>query len=157
MSFYSNQEVKVLRKGSSSMRGSREKTAPKMDMAPLIDCVFLLLIFFMVSTTFAPMPGIRVKLPPPGRPTTEKPKGMIMRIVNPQGSEVFGTMILDENIVDLPALLAELQRAPEDKKTMLIIQSERNVYHEQIVMVMDLAKRAGVDRIGFAMVAREGP
>ena len=143
-----------MRRRGSSMRGSREKTAPKMDMAPLIDCVFLLLIFFMVSTTFAPMPGIRVKLPPPGRPSTEKPKGMIMRIVNPQGSEKFGTMILDENIIDVPTLLVELQRAPDEKRNMLIIQSERNVYHEQIVLIMDLAKRAGVDRIGFAMVSR---
>jgi len=139
------------------MRGSREKKAPEMDMAPLIDCVFLLLIFFMVSTTFAPMPGIRVKLPPPGKPSTEKPKGMIMRIVSPQGSEKHGTMILDEKIVDIPTLLVELQTAPEEKKTMLIIQSERDVYHEQIVIIMDLAKRAGIDKIGFAMVAKEGP
>jgi biopolymer transport protein ExbD len=78
----------------SSMRGSRERQEPKMNMAPLIDAVFLLLIFFMVSTTFAPLPGIRVKLPPPGRPSTDKPKGLIMRIGNPEGSEKYGTMSL---------------------------------------------------------------
>ena len=147
-----------MRTQQSAMRGSREKRAPKMDMAPLIDCVFLLLIFFMVSTTFAPMPGIRVKLPPPGQPDrSKKPKGMILRIVNPEGSEIYGTMILDEKIVDIPDLMIEFSNASPEKKNMLIIQSERNVYHKQIVTIMDLAKRAGVDRIGFAMVAREGP
>ena len=136
------------------MRGGREIEGPKMNMAPLIDCVFLLLIFFMVSTTFAPLPGIRVKLPPPGKPSTEKPKGMILRIVDPEGSEKFGTMILDDKIVDVQTLLIEFQNAPPEKKGMLIIQSERYVYHEQIVTIMDLAKRAGIDKIGFAMVAK---
>ena len=38
---------------------------------------------------------------------------------------------------------------------MLIIQSERDVIHEQIINVMDIAKQAGIDKIGFAVVARE--
>ena len=145
-----------MRKERSAMRGSREKKEPKMDMAPLIDCVFLLLIFFMVSTTFAPLPGIRVKLPPPGRPSTEKPKGLIMRIANPEGSEKFGTMVLNDEIVDMPDLIYKFQAAPDEAKSMMVIQSGRDVLHEQIVTIMDLAKRAGVDKIGFAMVAR-GP
>jgi biopolymer transport protein ExbD len=140
-----------------AMRGSRERKSPRMDMAPLIDCVFLLLIFFMVSTTFSPLPGLRVKLPPPGKPTTEKPKGLIIRIADPEGSEKWGTMVLSDNIVDWEQLKAELQSAPADKKNMLIIQSQRDVLHEQIVVIMDLAKRAGVDKIGFAMVARTRP
>jgi biopolymer transport protein ExbD len=140
----------------SKMRGSREKQEPKMNMAPLIDCVFLLLIFFMVSTTFAPLPGIRVKLPPPGRPSTDKPKGLIMRIGNPEGSEKYGTMVLNDEIVDMADLIFKFQSASDEAKRMLVIQSERDVLHEQIVTIMDLAKRAGVDKIGFAMVAK-GP
>lgn len=140
----------------SAMRGGREKKPLNMNMAPLIDVVFLLLIFFMVSTTFAPLPGIRVKLPPPGRPSTEKPKGLIMRIGNPEGSEKYGTMVLNDEIVDMQDLIFEFQDAPDDAKTMLIIQSDRSVLHDQIVVIMDLAKRAGVDKIGFAMVAK-GP
>lgn len=140
----------------SSMRGTRERQEPKMNMAPLIDAVFLLLIFFMVSTTFAPLPGIRVKLPPPGRPSTDKPKGLIMRIGNPEGSEKYGTMVLNDEIVDMPDLIFKFQSASDEAKSMLVIQSERDVLHEQIVTIMDLAKRAGVDKIGFAMVAK-GP
>jgi len=140
----------------SAMHGSRERKPLNMNMAPLIDVVFLLLIFFMVSTTFAPLPGIRVKLPPPGRPSTDKPKGLIMRIGNPEGSEKYGTMVLNDEIVDMQDLIFEFQDAPDENKTMLIIQSDRSVLHDQIVVIMDLAKRAGVDKIGFAMVAK-GP
>jgi biopolymer transport protein ExbD len=143
-----------MREGSA-MRG-RLREQPRMNMAPLIDCVLLLLIFFMVSTTFAPLPCIRLKLPPPGRPSTEKPKGLIMRIANPEGSEKFGTMVLNDEIVDLQDLIFKFQAASDEAKNMMVIQSERDVLHEQIVIIMDLAKRAGVDKIGFAMVAR-GP
>ncbi len=145
-----------MREAEHAMRGlgGRERKPPKMNMAPLIDCVFLLLIFFMVSTTFAPMPGIRVKLPPPGRPTSEKPKGLILRIANPEGSEKYGTMVLNDEIVDIQDLIFKFQAAPDEAKNMLVIQSERDVIHEQIVTIMDLAKRTGIDKIGFAMVAK---
>ena len=45
--------------------------------------------------------------------------------------------------------------APDEAKNMLIIQSERDVLHEQIVQVMDIAKQSGIDKIGFAIVARD--
>ena len=133
----------------------KEKKAPKMDMAPMIDIVFLLLIFFMVSTTFAPMPGIRVQLPPPGKPTTEKPKGLIVRVANPEASQREGTMILNDEIVDFNQMFNLFINAPDEIKNMLIIQSERQVMHQQIIKLMDLAKQAGIDKIGFAIVARE--
>ncbi|HEX29222.1 TPA: biopolymer transporter ExbD [Candidatus Poribacteria bacterium] len=139
-----------------AMRGGRRRRAPKLDMAPLIDCVFLLLIFFMVSTTFAPMPGIRVKLPPPGRPSSTKPKGLVLRIADPEPGNPYGLMILNDQVVDMPTLFQRFIEAPATMKKMLIIQSGRQVLHQQIVEVMDLAKRAGIDKIGFAMVAR-GP
>jgi biopolymer transport protein ExbD len=138
----------------------RQKKKPELDMAPMIDCVFQLLIFFMLTTSFAPLPGIRVQLPPPSsKPTTEKPKGAILRIANPEGVQRDGTMVLGiagiDEIVDYNEIFSRLINSPEEMKNMLIIQSERQVLHQQIVKVMDLAKQAGMDKIGFAMVARE--
>ena len=134
---------------------AREKKDKKLDMAPMIDCVFLLLIFFMVSTTFSPMPGIRVKLPPPGKPNPTKPKGLIVRIANPEGAQMKGTMILNDEIVTINQMFGQFISAPDEIKNMLIIQSERQVLHEQIIKIMDIAKQAGIDKIGFAVVARE--
>lgn len=143
-------------KGQESAIRGREKKGPSMMMEPLIDCVFLLLIFFMLSTTFSPMPGIRVKLPPPGTPTSTKPKGLILRIASPEAGDPYGVMVLNEDIVDMKELYGRFINAPASAKNMLIIQSARDVLHKQIVRIMDLAKRAGIDKIGFAMVAR-GP
>lgn len=135
---------------------SRETSSPEMRMEPMIDCVFLLLIFFMVATTFSPMPGIRVKLPPPGTPTSTKPKGLILRIASPEGGSPYGIMVLNEDIVEMSDLYGRFINAPSTAKDMLVIQSARDVLHRQIVTIMDLAKRANIDKIGFAMVAR-GP
>ncbi|MYF98526.1 biopolymer transporter ExbD [Candidatus Poribacteria bacterium] len=133
----------------------RERKPPTLSMAPMIDCVFLLLIFFMVSTTFAPMPGIRVQLPPPGEPSKDKPKGLVVKIDNPTVNDKDGTMLLNGVVVQFDEMFSLLLNAPEEQKTMLIIQSQRDVLHEQIVRVMDTAKDAGIDKIGFAITARE--
>jgi biopolymer transport protein ExbD len=141
-----------------AIRGSRRK--PEVQMTPMIDIVFNLIIFFMLATTFTPLPGIRVKLPPPGRPTSEKPKGLILRIQDPvAGSAEDGIMLLNqagaEEIVTFESIYARFMNALPDEKDMLIIQSGRRVLHDQVVHVMDMAKRAGIEKIGFAMVARE--
>lgn len=131
-------------------------SAEGINMTPLIDCVFLLLIFFMVATSFSPIPGIRVKLPPAGAPPPgqEKPEQLILRINDPEPGNPYGIMILNEEVVSMELLLAYFQRATLKQKEMLIIQSGRQVLHDQIVKVMDYAKRADVKKIGFAMVAR---
>ena len=136
--------------------GRRKKGEMNVNMTPLIDCVFLLLIFFMIATTFAPMPGIRVKLPPPGAPPpgADKPKQLILRISDPEPGNPYGTMVLNDQVAPMNMLLGSFQRATLQQKQMLIIQSGRRVMHDQIVKIMDLAKRADVKKIGFAMVAQ---
>ncbi len=133
----------------------RERKPPTLSMAPMIDCVFLLLIFFMVSTTFSPIPGLRVQLPPPGKPSPDKPKGLTVRIANPEPGEDKGTMVLNDVVVQVEEMFNQFINAPDEAKNMLIIQSERDVLHEQIVQVMDIAKQSGIDKIGFAIVARD--
>lgn len=141
-----------------AVRGNRRK--PEVQMTPMIDIVFNLIIFFMLATTFTPLPGIRVKLPPPGRPSSDKPKGLILRIQDPvAGSPEDGIMLLNqagaEEIVTFESIFARFMNATPEEKDMLIIQSGRRVLHDQVVHVMDMAKRAGIEKIGFAMVARE--
>lgn len=139
--------------------GSIWKKARKglnVNLTPLIDCTFLLLIFFMIATTFSPLPGIRVKLPPPGTPPPgqDKPEQLMLRISDPEPGAPYGAMVLNEDVISMEALLGRFQASTLKQKEMLIIQSGRDVLHEQIVKVMDLAKRADVKKIGFAMVAR---
>ena len=134
----------------------RQKT-PTLSMAPMIDCVFLLLIFFMVSTTFAPIQGLRVQLPPHiDGPITRDP-GIVIMIANPAPGDSEGTIVMRqgsrEEIVQTGEMFKWLINAPEAAKRMVIIQADNEVFHEQIVQVMDIAKQAGIDKIGFARSA----
>ena len=88
----------------------RERKPPTLSMAPMIDCVFLLLIFFMVSTTFSPIPGLRVQLPPPGKPSPDKPKGLTVRIANPEPGEDKGTMVLNDVVVQVEEMFQPIHQ-----------------------------------------------
>lgn len=145
-----------MKKDVENAPGRRRRQSVQFTMTPLIDVVFLLLIFFMIATTFSPLPGIRVKLPPPGTPPpgSDKPQQLILRISDPESGMPYGTMVLNDQVITMELLLGHFQRATLKQKEMLIIQSGRDVLHEQIVGVMDLAKRSDVKKIGFAMVAK---
>ncbi len=138
------------------MQHLRKRKLPTLSMAPMINCVFLLLIFFMVSTTFAPVPGLPVQLPPPQCFPPPDQKVIVVRIANPAPGETEGTILMSgtgpEAIVRTGEMFNHLLNAPEASKIRLTIMAERDVFHEQVVRVMDIAMRAGIDNIGFAIV-----
>lgn len=91
-------------------------------------------------------------------------KNPIIKIKNPSKREENGEMLLkgsfvlngsvvelDETVIQFDVLLTFLRNFPEVPESMLIIEAEREVPHEQIVKVMDIAKEAGIDKIGFAL------
>ncbi|MDE0018924.1 MAG: biopolymer transporter ExbD [Candidatus Poribacteria bacterium] len=79
------------------------------------------------------------------------PQNPVIEIKNPAEGGKTGEMLLNGNIVQFDELLAHLLNLPDEQKSTLIIQSGRDVPHEQIVKVMDIAKEAGIDKIEFAM------
>jgi beta-lactamase regulating signal transducer with metallopeptidase domain len=92
-------------------------------------------------------------------PTLEKwlnPKIAIIEIKNPAKSEKTGKMLLNGNVVQFDELLTLLLNLPEEQKSMLIVQEAGlDVLYEQIVKVMNIAKKAGIDKIDFALSASE--
>lgn len=118
-----------------------------LDLTPLIDVVFLLLIFFMVSTSFIREPGgIRVDLPHSDtQEFIHEGEELVVKLTED------GHIFVDDVGVDIDSLRRELKRtgtsAPE---TVVIVKADRIVDHGRVVQVMDLAKRAGLSRIAVA-------
>ena len=83
-------------------------------------------------------------------------KGLVIKINNPTASDKMGKMLLNGAVVQFDEMIALLLNLPEEQKSMLTIQSGRDVPHEQIVKVMDIAKKAGIDQIEFATDLPEG-
>ncbi len=83
-------------------------------------------------------------------------KGLVIKINNPTVSDKMGKMLLNGTVIQFDEMGSRLRDLPKERKSMLTIQSGRDVPHEQIVKVMDIAKEAGIDKIGFAIDSAEG-
>jgi biopolymer transport protein ExbD len=124
----------------------RKARSMLIDITPLIDVIFLLLIFFMISTTFITAPGIHVNLPTAtSQPKPEKQKPLEITIT--EKNQFF----LDGRAVGIPDLRDALATAPgKTEETALIIKADGKVHHQVVVEVMDAAKQAGIHKLSIA-------
>ena len=118
-----------------------------LDLTPLIDVVFLLLIFFMVSTTFIHEPGgIKVDLPHSDTQEFIRESGEVVVEITESGG-----LFVDDVPVDEDALRAALRRTMRaDPESVVIIKADRGVEHGRVVQVMDWSKRVGLYRLAVA-------
>jgi len=115
----------------------REEISLGISIAPLIDIVFLLLIFFMLTSHFEIITGIDIRLPDIAeRGLDQLADTMIVAI------DKTGNCYLRKKKVTLKDLYFGLKESTKQKKINLILQDDRDVNHCQVVRVMDRAKRA---------------
>lgn len=110
------------------------------DLTPMIDIVFQLLIFFMVTAVFAVTPGLDIKLPEAEE--AQAPDKENLFIVVDQD----GNMKLNHQTVTFSNLKDKIQEKRQllDNTTMIIIQGDERATHGQIVQIMDIARQVGV-------------
>jgi len=114
-------------------------------MTPMVDVVFLLLIFFMISTTFIEAPGIDVDLPQSTSQTTSREPKELRVYVDRQG----GVTVADRRVAidDLEQVLKE-QRGSGPSPTFMLL-ADRQVQHGLVVRIMDAAQAAGYSRLAI--------
>lgn len=123
-----------------------------VDVTPLIDIIFQLVLFFMVSTTFVTSPGIEVDLPRSSSDTILRERDDINLWVTSEGA-----VYLDDVPVDWPMLQGALERAAAtNPSTLIIIKADRDVDHGRVVAVMDLARSLGLNRLAIATEVNSG-
>ena len=123
---------------------SRLEETP-MNMTPLIDCVFLLLIFFMVTTVFSTPPGLKVDLPKAAESDLPPEKDLNIIISKTGEMELNGEPVTMD---DLDQRLREAKELYRSK--VLIIKADKNTTHGIVVDVMDAAKGVGIDELAIA-------
>jgi biopolymer transport protein ExbD len=117
-----------------------------VDVTPLIDIIFQLVLFFMVSTTFVNSRGIEVDLPRSSSDTILRDRDDINLWVTSDGA-----VYLEEVPVDWSMLRGALERAAtSNPSTLIIIKADREVEHGRVVAVMDLARSLGLNRLAIA-------
>ena len=129
--------------------GVSRRPDPMIDITPMIDIVFQLVLFFMVSTTFISSPGIQVDLPRSSAQTVLQEKREVNVSVTPQGA-----IYVDNDPVSGTELRTVFrQRAEQDPGTLVIIKADTAVEHGRVVTVMDLARSEGLTRLAIATEA----
>ena len=125
----------------------RRRITPQVNITSLIDVVLLLLIFFMISTTFVTQPGIRVDLPK----ASTKVKNVAQEsntVVITADSKIY---INRQEVVSIEELRAQLVKLQEEQPgELIIVKADEKVAHGIVVSVMDVAKTAGFSRIAIA-------
>jgi biopolymer transport protein ExbD len=134
-----------------NLRPHRREQAD-INLTPLIDVVFLLLIFFMVSTTFKDETRLRVQLPQ----AQGEPVGTAETLAIRVSIDRHGAYSVDDAPVGdrtRPALVAALTRAiGSDPARPVLIQADAQTPHQSVMQVLDASRQAGLMRIAFAAV-----
>lgn len=116
-----------------------------LDITPLIDVVFLLLIFFMVTTTFDQSPSIKVDLPKASSSKSTSTQTQLIIAVDAQGK-----FYTNDKLVSEQELTKELLASKEKSDMVLIVRADENARHKDVVKVLDLIKSAGIDTASIA-------
>jgi len=125
------------------MKFSRDKKLqPDLNITPLIDVVLMLLIFFMISTSFIFQPGIMIKLPKASQNDTTSPKGAQVMIT------ADGDIYFERIRTSMDEIKDQMQKHAD--KSLLMIKADQNVSHGTVVQAMNQAKMAGFQRIAIA-------
>ena len=117
-------------------------------MTPMIDVVFLLLIFFMVTTTFSKETVIKVQLPQAEGQEAERHGQELMLTIDKTGQYFINDKALKDQTKE--ALFKELNALSSNKQIPLIINADANAPVQAAIKVLDVASTIGFKNISFA-------
>ena len=126
----------------------RKKRVPEdsnIDITPMLDIVFIMLIFFIVTTTFIKETGVEDKRPNASTAVTDK-KGNILIAIT-ENNEIW----IDKRMIDIRAVRANVERMKaENPEGSVIIQADENSKTGLLVETMDQVRLAGVQNVSIA-------
>ena len=121
-----------------------------INLAPLLDIVFIMLIFFVVTTSFVKESGIEVNRPT-AQTAERREHGNILIAIAPNG-EIW----IDKRPVDIRALRAVVERMlAENPEGSVIVQGDREAQIGLLVEVMDQVRKGGVSNVSIAATPLE--
>ncbi|TDO78360.1 biopolymer transport protein ExbD [Halanaerobium saccharolyticum] len=122
------------------------KKKSSINIIPMIDVIFFLLVFFMLFTTFRTAPeGIEMQLPKAVTATEQNTENFIVQI----DSE--GNYYYQDQSLDLNQIISEAEVANnENNKLTIVISADKNTRYENVVSLMDGLRNVGITRLALA-------
>lgn len=127
---------------------------PELNLTSLIDVVLLLVIFFMISTTFVQEGRLRIELPEAGTATVDRQGQPIIITITAQGSYRVNDRALVNNLREtLHAALRQV--SAETGPQPVTIRADARANHQSVVTAMDVAARLGFTQVNIATVSQQ--
>ncbi len=128
---------------------NKARKSPEVDITPLIDVVFLLLIFFMVSTTFEHESQILIELPEATGEEMQREKQQLDITIN-----IAGTFFVDQREVvntEMETLKMAISKAIGERGNIpVIINADARTPHQSVMTAMDAASQLGLTKMTFS-------
>ncbi|WP_430459630.1 ExbD/TolR family protein [Thalassolituus sp. LLYu03] len=136
-----------MRRGFSNLTPQAEEG--EIDITPMLDVVFIMLIFFIVTASFVKESGIEVNRPDAST-AQSKPRANILIAIND-----LGEIWIDKRKVEESQVRANIERMhAENPQGTVVIQADEEAKTRQLVAVMDAARAAGVTDVSLATEAK---
>lgn len=134
--------------------GHKEETV-EVNLTPLIDVVFLLLIFFMVTTTFDRHAKLKVSLPESTTKATQQQSESLILSIDAKGNYFINDrQIINQQLDTLKSAI--LKTIGEDMNNIqdvaLVLRADANTPHQAVVRAMDAASQLGLTKLSIATV-----
>jgi biopolymer transport protein ExbD len=129
----------------------RRETEPEINVTSLIDVILLLVMFFMVSTTFVQDGRLRVRLPQSSAaPESRVPDPVVVTVSADGAYQVNGRGLVNSGAETLRLALARV--APQAQGKPITIRADARANHQAVVTAMDVAGRLGFAQVNIATV-----
>lgn len=132
----------------------RLRDEPEISLTSLIDVVFTLIIFFVVTTTFDEQSALRLSLPEASAPATMEPEAALVVTVDADGRYFVGEdEVLRRDADSLRQAIARV--AGEDRSRPVVLRADASARHQDVVRAMDVLGQLGFSRVSIATQAGE--
>ena len=131
-----------------------DEDEPEVNLTPLIDVVFLLLIFFMVSTTFEQQSRIQIELPEATATAAETENETLEIVIDAQGRYFIGERQVVNS--EVKTLKSAISKAVDGRESLtVIIRSDASTPYQAVITALDATSQLGLTQISLATSAIE--
>ena len=135
-----------------NFRRGHGREEPEINLIPMIDVLLVIIIFLMLTTTYAKFSGMEINLPSADSQQTPEQPNEISVLVSATGQIQVGSEALAN--AQVPTVADALRRATgERKEPLVVINADAKATHQSVIDVMQAAQQAGLPHISFATQA----
>ncbi len=133
---------------SGLMKAKDQEDAGEIDLTPMLDVVFILLIFFIVTSVFVTEAGIEVTKPEAS--TIEDTSGDLILIAVGVGGDIW----IDGEQIDPRFIRSRFElRLADAPNSAIIIQADANANNEQVLLILEAAREANIENVSISAEA----